>query len=215
MIKLARSTYSGELLVHKDIWRAAAMNAEKAAEQERGSYYFDLSSLLLTACALEGYANYLISIIDPAVYENERSIFAGDVEFAGTKGKLLWIANRAGLDLVNHSGYAITCEVLALRHELAHCKPQRYQFYSDHPIDKDPPMFPPKSSPLSERMKRLAKAEAMQAIEKMADALHQAVSKIELLPEERLRFLPCAFAGLTKMETVHSSLIEPRGSNTQ
>ena len=128
---IVRTEWEGEVLFHKDLWRAAVANAEHAESLEKGAFYFDLAALLLAACAVEGFANYLLSIVSPPTFEKERQLFSGEGELTGTKGKLNWLARQCGLSAPDLrydlridvplalAGYVVWNTLQALNQELA------------------------------------------------------------------------------------------------
>lgn len=77
---IVRTRLDGESFTHKDIWRSSASCRERAKAEAMGAYYFDLASVLLVACAVEGFANYLLSIVDPSIFSDERKYFSSRSE---------------------------------------------------------------------------------------------------------------------------------------
>lgn len=195
--KTVTTSYQSENYIHKDLWRAAVVSWERAEEQEKGSYFFHLSGLMMCACGAEAFANFLISVIDTEAFANERIVFYAHDEFHGTKGKFKWIAARAGRQLDSQiAGYNILCEVLAIRDAIAHGKPERREGSRVHSSDAEPPMM--LQSELNRRVLILSQQDPLNRIESLCDSMQEWV--LLSVPKGtvgRDRIMPGAFSGIT------------------
>ena len=180
---------NSELLFYKNAWWAAAASARQATLAERGRIHFQITALLAAACAVEGFANYLISIVSPEVWVQERKFFAGNVPFIGTKGKLHWIALQCGLDAPDIRGYESVAQLLALRDYLAHRRPIPFAFWRDDRILPEPSQRPNDQRDLQARIQAVISKQALLEIEAFAEALVAGLNRLALPTGRRLWLL--------------------------
>ena len=180
---------NGELLFYKNAWWAAAASAQQATLAERGCIHFQITALLAAACAVEGFANYLISLISPEVWVQERKFFAGNVPFIGTKGKLQWIALQCGLDAPDIRGYESVAQLLAMRDYLTHRRPIPFTFWRDDRIRPEPSLQPSDGRDLQTRIQALISKQSLLNIEAFAEALIAGLDRLALPTSRRLWLL--------------------------
>lgn len=183
------SEWKSELLYYKNAWWAASASAKHAALAEQGCLHFHVTALLTAACAVEGFANYLISIVSPEIWSQERKFFAGNIPFIGIKGKLHWMALQCGLDAPDMLGYSSVSHLLAMRDYLAHRRPTQFAFRRDHRITPEPWALPSDARDLEVNIRLLTRAQTMQDIECFAQVLVSGLTRLPLPANRRLRLL--------------------------
>lgn len=181
--------WNRDVLFYKNAWWAAAASAKHATLTQRGCVHFQITALLAAACAVEGFANHLISIISPEVWSQERKFFAGSIPFIGIKGKLHWIALQCGLDAPDIRGYESVTQLLAMRDYLSHRRPLQFAFWRDDRIRLEPASLPTDSRDLHARVQALTCAQALMDIEAFAEALVCGLSRLALPTSRRLSVL--------------------------
>lgn len=181
--------WNSELLFYKNAWWAASASVKHASQAERGCLHFHVTALLAAACAVEGFANYLISIVSPEIWSQERKFFAGNIPFIGTKGKLQWIALQCGLDAPDMLGYASVSQLLAMRDYLAHRRPTQFAFWRDDRISPEPSTLPSDARDLEARIRLLTCTQTLQEIESFAQTLVSGLTRLALPIGQRLRLL--------------------------
>lgn len=73
-----------EIYTHEYLWRSATLLLRQAEAHESGSYYYLLSSLLMSYLAFEAFVNFAGYVVLPELWGDERQQFRGK----GLEGKL-------------------------------------------------------------------------------------------------------------------------------
>jgi hypothetical protein len=73
-----------EIYSHEYLWRSAAKLLTQAEQQEEGSYYYLLPSLLMSFMAFEAFVNFCGFVLLPELWKDEKKHFKGK----GMEGKL-------------------------------------------------------------------------------------------------------------------------------
>lgn len=181
--------WNSQMLFYKNAWWAAVASAEHATRADRGCIHFQITALLAAACAVDGLANYLVSIISPEVWSQERKFFAGSVPFIGTQGKLHWIALQCGLDAPDIRGYESVAQLLAMRDYLANRRPSQFACWREDRVRPEPCTVPREARELQARTQALIRAESLLDIESFAETLVSGLNRLALPTGQRLWLL--------------------------
>ena len=49
-------------------------------QRSAGRLYFDLAAMLMARLTVEGYVNFLLDVLEPATFKNEKSLFGGNAD---------------------------------------------------------------------------------------------------------------------------------------
>jgi hypothetical protein len=143
------TTYNGEDLPHRLMWRIVEQQAE-LAKTERDWSIPSLIAMVFAFHAMEAYLNYVDVRLAPEIREKEREYFRA----TGFKGKLREVMELAGLNWEPGKRPLQTIVGLEkLRNAIAHGRPERLSGKVLHRNDAEPPypafslrsMFTPKN----------------------------------------------------------------------
>ena len=155
--------------------------------------------MLMAYFAIEAYANFLLDVMDPALFAAEKEKFGG-----GLEGKIEWAYGLAGLKLdKGKRPYQTLSALTELRQRVVHAKPNRYEKRLEG-VDPDAlPMFEP-----GELERRVTPAEwrrALDAVSEICEALRGPIYE-RADANQRLRLQNSALEGSTQIQTVRTSV---------
>lgn len=110
-----------------------------ARSDQKGSWYFYLTAMLMGFMTFEAYINFLGTKLEPELWKDERSTFK-ERPYKGTNGKLLKLCEMHGVPFPEKGRrpFQTVCRLNELRDIVAHGKPDEFEFTVRHPAAKNP-----------------------------------------------------------------------------
>jgi hypothetical protein len=187
------------------LWATVRALARRSDSRRKGAFYFDLSAMILCYAVVESYANFLLNVLDPAIYNNEFNYFR---RRRGTQGKIAWALRRARLRAdERRRPYTTLRSLRELRNLTMHAKPDTYRRVRLHSRERSVPMF--ELGRVERRVTRERRGRAIQDVEAFCEAVHAALLLTRLEGDERRRLEPFALRGSTHWQTTHTTLNVP------
>ena len=176
-----KSTYEGDELVHRRLWRIVEMNAKAAEEQVEGSFYPALISQVFAFHTIEAYLNFVGERIAPEIWKDERNYFRRE-PYRGWDGKLRKVMELVDLTREPDKRPQTTIARLRfLRDLIAHGKSERFAGEHIHSSEERPPLFPP-STLTAAVAPREELPDILSDVEEFLNDIHRrAAPKIEVL----------------------------------
>jgi hypothetical protein len=139
---LLETTTQGEAFTHRILWSACQRQLAVARAEERGSWYFHLSAMLMCFMSLEAYVNFLGTKLAPALWADERNTFRTG-KYAGTAGKLLKLCEIQNVPFPDKGTrpYQSVAALKKLRDLIAHGKPDEVEMTVTHTEHEEPPFI--------------------------------------------------------------------------
>jgi hypothetical protein len=129
-----RTVYSGEVFTHRVLWKTARVMKAHAVQHAEGRFYYSISAMLMARLTLEAYANFLLHVLYPRVYGEEKSRFG-----SSTDAKLGWIYKELGIPLDRGRRPYQTLPLLdKFRDRVVHGKPDVYAGEEHHAPEEEP-----------------------------------------------------------------------------
>lgn len=174
--------------------------AKRANARRTGAFYFDFTAMILSFAVIESYLNFVIQVMDPALFAQERKKFRGPLT------KLAWACKKAKWNPDQRRRPFTTLRRLKELRDLAmHAKPDVYKTVRYH--NGEAPF------PGPGRMARYATREnrrrAQQDVSAFCETLHEKLLLLNQDHERRRRLEPFALQGSTLWQTRHTSLNLP------
>lgn len=171
---MSRYRFDQETFVHRDLWYTVHRLAELNTSPETLSRDdAQRAGLMLAACALEGYANFVLSIADPPTFAIERSQFRGQ----GLCGKLSHVASLVGYPADgSRRPFQTLCQLRDLRDGIAHPRPEQSSDVIEVRADRDPPMF--RASLFDQRVRSLTLERVIEDAQAWCDGLQELVRRL-------------------------------------
>jgi hypothetical protein len=178
-MKTSETTIIGELYTHKLLWRCCLRQveeAEKAAEESYGSFYFEITAMLMAYMTFESYLNFLGDRLAPDIWENERDFF-NKKPYKGIEGKLKKILEIIKCTELKKGAkpYQTIIKLRHLRDYLSHGKPDKYTKTIMHRKGEAPNLF-------HSNLDRIAPLGAMKSsiedVEAFINWLHEKAKKV-------------------------------------
>jgi|GEM_PF-3289991 len=124
-----------EYFNHRILWRTAVILKNQSTADKYENFFFKMPSLLMARVTVEAYANFLLAVLFPVEYSQEKQKFGSD-----THEKLKWLGQQLGF--ASNRGqppYQRVAALNGLRLRIVHAKPEQYtgEVYV-HPSDVDP-----------------------------------------------------------------------------
>jgi len=114
MNKKIRITKERKVITYSDLWRTSGHLLDRGREDERGSYFMFLSSLMFSAFSFEAFLNH--------VGEHLFSTWI-DIEKLSPKSKLNVLCEKLGIEQdYGKMPWQIVPEIIGFRHKVAHGK---------------------------------------------------------------------------------------------
>jgi hypothetical protein len=176
---MLKTTYEGEELTHRLLWRIVEQNAKIAAQCEEGWFYPVLVCEVFAFHAIEAYINFIGDRIAPEIWNDERNYFRKE-PYRGWDGKLRKILELVGLSYERDKPPMSTImELRNIRDLIAHGKPETIAGEVIHLPAADPPILP--ASTLTTAIAAREDLPAILAdVERFLDAIHtRAVSIVQ------------------------------------
>jgi hypothetical protein len=144
MTKNLVTEISGEIFLHRHVWRVVERQLEHAHANPTGSFYDHLVVMVFAFNTLEGYLNYVGSHLAPTLWEderNEKSIRS----FSGKAAKVFDLCEIPEPDKAVRP-YKTIWELQVLRDKIAHPKPIPFRkkfHYTEEELAPSPNYIPP------------------------------------------------------------------------
>ena len=172
---MQKAYLSGRHYTHRSLWHTVTFFRERAAATNEGSYHNLMAAALFGFLAMEAFVNDLGERIAPAEWKDEQRTFGRGSEYAGTMGKLRFIAELTSVDLPSDDpDYVLINELKDRRHFLAHGRAEVMEEVFEF---TDPQTIPR----LQARLTTFGDAEfvdaSLNAVEKTCDKLYLAAQK--------------------------------------
>jgi hypothetical protein len=198
MAQLAKTTFEGEVFSHRQLWVAARAMRDRAESEPKGSFYFDMTAMLLACLTVEAYCNFMIDALDPEIFKREREIFG-----SRTDAKVLWVAERAGVAIARgQRPFQTVISLNRLRDKIVHAKPEVYAGEVTHSADVERPFMSP--GELQQSVSRDGRARALEDVEDLCEGLHAGVLS-NATPAEQRRIEPFALKGTLQRQSSHTT----------
>lgn len=98
---MLKTTYEGEELIHRLLWRIVEQNAAIALGQAEGSFFPVLISQMFAFHTIEARMNFVGERIAPEIWKGERDYFRNE-PYRGWDGKLRKVMELVGLTSEPH-----------------------------------------------------------------------------------------------------------------
>jgi hypothetical protein len=197
----AHSTWEGEVYSHRQLWRGARAMRARAEADASGRLYFDMAAMLFARLTLEAYCNFVLDVLDPELFANEREHFGSSID-----AKLAWVAERAAIALDRGKRPYQTVGVLnRLRDKIVHAKPEVYAGEELHPAEVERPFMAP--GELESSVAPEACARALADVEALCEELHAALYAAANVEQKR-RLEPRALAGSLQRQVTSTTLAQ-------
>ena len=190
----------GEEYVHKAVWLVAKRQLTHAEAHPKGALLDHLVVLVFVSHALEGYTNYLGEKVAPALWQDERTIFA-KTALAGKLDALHEVCGLARLERGKRPWSTIGA-LKRLRDGIAHPRTKTTVKSTEYVEGKEPPLFA--RSYLTEAVSKAKAVRAMEDAKAIVDRLHEAA--MARFPNAGL--LPEGLEGILSMRSTKASLLE-------
>ena len=190
----------GEEYVHKAVWLVAKRQFLQAEAHPKGALLDHLVVLVFVSHALEGYANYLLNKVAPALWQDERTRFVK----TGLAGKLDALHELCGLAPLERGKrpWSTLRDLQRLRDRIAHPRIIPTSKTTSYVEGKEPPLFA--RSWLEETVSEIKATRAMHDAKRIVDALHEAA--MARFPDSGL--LPEGLEGILSTRRTSARLLE-------
>lgn len=119
------TTFEGESLLHRELWRVVEQQCTFSAEQNSGTFYTNVAAMVFAFHTVEAYLNFVGEKLDPSTWRIEREYFRNE-PYRGFAGKLRKVMEMVGLSLPESNRPLRTIyELKNLRDLIAHAKPEK------------------------------------------------------------------------------------------
>ena len=134
--KIDHTTYT-----HRVLWTGVQHQLEQANSEEKGSWHFWLSAMIMGYMVYEAYLNYVGDELAPEIWQKEREHFSSPPH-KGSEGKLRFLLERYNMPFPdkNKRPFASVYALKDIRDEIVHAKPYKTKYTTTHPADSFPPM---------------------------------------------------------------------------
>jgi hypothetical protein len=136
---LVETSVEGEVFTHRVLWSTCQRHMQVARSEEKGSWYFYLTAMLMGFMTFEAYVNFLGTKLEPELWKEERTAF-NTRPYKGTNGKLLKLCELHEVPFPDKGRrpFQTVCRLNELRDIVAHGKPDEFEFTVRHPPEMNP-----------------------------------------------------------------------------
>lgn len=189
----------GEVYTHRVLWQTAK-HLIQVAETPKGAFYPHLAAMLTLYFVVEAYLNFVLDVLDPEAFKQERKRFGGDMG-----QKAAHVCSVAGLTLDRGAMpyQFIAYELGVLRDKVVHAKPETYD-PEIRGVDPDElPFMQP--TEFDRRVSGENCERAVQVVQQFCTMIHAAALN-HASAQQRLRLGPEPLDGPTQIQTTSSSV---------
>ena len=188
----------GEVYTHRLLWQTVR-RLMKLGEDPKGAFYPHLSAMLMLYFVVEGYLNFILDVMDPEAFANEKKNFGSDLS-----KKAVFVFNCVGLKLEKgREPFQGIARLEVLRDKVVHAKPERYD---KEIVGVDPDDLPFMQPGEIDRRVSLANCElSRECVREFCATIH-AAALARASDEQRRRLGPEALDGSTQMQTSASRI---------
>lgn len=200
MTKRVRTEFQGEVFNHRLLWKCAKLMKERADSTGEGRFYNRLVAMLMARLTIEAYANFLLDVLAPEIFAEERGRFGSSLG-----AKLEFLHERCGLPLIKGCRPYQTVPALdRLRDQVVHAKPEVYRGAYEHSADVE--AAPMNWGELQQAVEAQTCDRAFEDVPALVGALHAAASSIASA-EQRRRLQPRALEGSLQHQVTATTLV--------
>jgi hypothetical protein len=161
---------SGDIFLHRYVWRVVERQLEHAQINPTGSFYDHLVAMVFAFNTLEGYLNYVGSHLAPKLWEDERN----EKSIRSFSGKAAKVFELCGIPEPNKAArpYKTIWELQGLRDKIAHPKPIPFSKKFHHTDEEPAPS--PNHVPLDELVSLEKVRTTVHDVRELMAAIHAA-----------------------------------------
>lgn len=139
--QMLKTTFDGEVLLHRLLWQIVEEEQSRAGDLERGWFNPSLVAMIFAFHTVEAYLNYVGERLAPDIWKKERNFFRNE-PYGGFEGKLRKVLELVGLQWApGKTPLATILQLKTLRDLIAHGKPEKLKAEISHPEGTEPPVL--------------------------------------------------------------------------
>ncbi len=138
---MSRTTYKGEEILHRLLWRIVEEESQRSAQSEQGWFNPALVAMVFAFHTIEAYLNYVGERLAPEIWKDERNYFRKQ-PYRGWEGKLQKVLELVSMPWSPASPPLSTVlELRQLRDLIGHGKPEKLAGEVIHPLGTEAPFL--------------------------------------------------------------------------